>query len=119
MADHVDATAGPGGPALGPMTATTAPVRLATNPATGPAPGPGGGPARLANETWILTRRSPIRIRNEPETLSDVTIGNPNLSSIDAWPMQHPEAYTVLWAIGVVVVFAPVAVYLYRRRSRS
>jgi ABC-2 type transport system permease protein len=46
--------------------------------------------------------------------------GNPNpASSIDAWPMQHPEAYTVLWAIGVVAVFAPVAVYLYRRRSRS
>jgi ABC-2 type transport system permease protein len=46
--------------------------------------------------------------------------GNPNpASSIDASPTQHPEAYTVLWAIGVVAVFAPVAVYLYRRRARS
>jgi ABC-2 type transport system permease protein len=298
-------------PPKAPTATTTALVRFATNPATGPAPGPGGGLARLARETWILTRRSLTRIRNEPETLSDVTIqpvmftllfayvfgsainlggpfggtaayheyliaglfgltvigtlagtavgmtadmetglidrfrslpisrsavlagrtvsdlvtnvlglavtaatglaigwrihtgpvdalaalglvlllsyavswagvcmgmvfrsaeaaqqaafiiflplgfvsnafvptsgmpgwlqafanwnpvsaaaascrnlfGNPNpASSIDAWPMQHPEAYTVLWAIGVVAVFAPVAVYLYRRRARS
>ena len=294
-----------------PIATTTAPVRSATNPATGPAPGPGGGLSRLARETWILTRRSLTRIRNEPESLSDVTIqpvmftllfayvfgsainlggpfggtaayheyliaglfgltvigtlagtavgmtadmetglidrfrslpisrsaalagrtvsdlvtnvlglavtaatglaigwrihtgpadvlaalglvlllsyavswagvcmgmvfrsaeaaqqaafiiflslgfvsnafvptsgmpgwlqafanwnpvstaaascrnlfGNPNpASSIDAWPMQHPEVYTVLWAIGVVAVFAPVAVYLYRRTARS
>jgi hypothetical protein len=53
-------------PTIPRMTATTAPAHVATNPATGPAPGPGGGRARLARETWILTRRSLTRIRNEP-----------------------------------------------------
>ena len=103
-------------PTTAPVTTTTtAPGRFATNAATGPAPWSGGGLAGPASETWILTRRSLTRIRNEPNLF-----GNPNpASSIDAWPMQHPEAYTLLWAIGVVAVFAPVAVYLYRRRSRS
>jgi ABC-2 type transport system permease protein len=62
-----------------PATTTTAPTATAPPPATGPAPGPGGGLAglaglaRLARDTWILTRRSLARIRNQPETLSDVT----------------------------------------------
>jgi ABC transporter DrrB family efflux protein len=44
--------------------------------------------------------------------------GNPNpASTISAWPMQHPELATVLWSIGLTVVFAPLAVYFYRQRS--
>jgi len=44
--------------------------------------------------------------------------GNPNPSSnIAAWPMQHPELATVLWSIGLIAVFAPLAVYFYRRKS--
>ena len=44
--------------------------------------------------------------------------GNPNpASTISAWPMQHPELATVLWSIGLTVVFAPLAVYLYRQKS--
>jgi hypothetical protein len=143
------------------MTTTTAPAHFATNPATGPAPGPGGGRARLARETWII-RRSLTRIRNEPETLSAVTIQPVMFTLLFAYVFgsaiqlggpfgataayheyliaglfgltvigtlagtavgmtadMETEAYTVLWAIGVVAVFAPVAVYLYRRRSRS
>jgi ABC-2 type transport system permease protein len=45
--------------------------------------------------------------------------GNPNpASSVNAWPMQHPELYSVLWALGVVAVFGPLAVHMYRTKSR-
>ena len=44
--------------------------------------------------------------------------GNPNpASTISAWPMQHPELATLLWSIGLTVVFAPLAVYFYRQKS--
>jgi ABC-2 type transport system permease protein len=44
--------------------------------------------------------------------------GNPNPSaSITAWPMQHPELATILWSIGLIAVFAPLAVHLYRRKA--
>jgi hypothetical protein len=31
--------------------------------------------------------------------------------------MQHPELATVLWSIGLLAVFAPLAVYFYRRKA--
>jgi ABC-2 type transport system permease protein len=34
----------------------------------------------------------------------------------DAWPMQHPELAVLIWSIGLIAVFAPTAVYLYRRK---
>jgi ABC-2 type transport system permease protein len=44
--------------------------------------------------------------------------GNPNPSaSIDAWPMQHPVLASLLWSAALVVVFAPLASMLYRRRT--
>jgi ABC-2 type transport system permease protein len=44
--------------------------------------------------------------------------GNPNPSAhIAAWPMQHPELATIVWSIGLIAVFAPLAVHLYRRKS--
>jgi hypothetical protein len=44
--------------------------------------------------------------------------GNPNLSTnTAAWPMQHPELATILWSIGLIAVFAPLAVHMYRRKS--
>jgi ABC transporter DrrB family efflux protein len=46
--------------------------------------------------------------------------GNPNPSAdISAWPMQHPELATVLWSIALLLVFAPLAVHLYRRKTRQ
>ena len=44
--------------------------------------------------------------------------GNPNPSAtIQAWPMQHPVAASLLWSIGFWLVFAPLATVLYRRRT--
>jgi ABC transporter DrrB family efflux protein len=44
--------------------------------------------------------------------------GNPNpAASVQAWPMQHPELAVVIWSVGLIAVFAPLAVRLYRRKS--
>jgi len=37
-------------------------------------------------------------------------------SVVPACPMQHPELATVLWSMGLIAVFAPLAVHLYRIR---
>ncbi|HEX4019109.1 MAG TPA: ABC transporter permease, partial [Frankiaceae bacterium] len=43
---------------------------------------------------------------------------NPNPSaSIHAWPMQHPVAASLLWSVVLLTVFAPLAAWLYRRRT--
>jgi ABC transporter DrrB family efflux protein len=44
--------------------------------------------------------------------------GNPNpAATINSWPMQHPELAVVAWSAFLLVVFAPLAVSLYRRKS--
>ena len=44
--------------------------------------------------------------------------GNPNPSAlVQVWPMQHPELAVLLWSALLLVVFAPLAVHLYRRKS--
>jgi ABC transporter DrrB family efflux protein len=35
----------------------------------------------------------------------------------DAWPMQNPELYTLIWIVVLVAVFAPLSVRLYNRAS--
>jgi ABC-2 type transport system permease protein len=37
-------------------------------------------------------------------------------ASIQVWPMQHPELAVVAWSVALIAVFAPTAVYLYRRK---
>ena len=44
--------------------------------------------------------------------------GNPNPSAhIPAWPMQHPIEAALLWSVAILAIFAPLAAYLYRRRT--
>ncbi|MEE4022252.1 ABC transporter permease [Gordonia sp. PKS22-38] len=35
----------------------------------------------------------------------------------EPWPLQHPELATLLWSIALTVVFAPIALYAYNRRT--
>jgi ABC-2 type transport system permease protein len=45
--------------------------------------------------------------------------GNPNpAASVQAWPMQHPELAVIGWSVVLLMVFAPLAVNLYRRKAR-
>ncbi len=39
-----------------------------------------------------------------------------NVPTPDAWPMQHPELAVLIWSIGLIAIFAPTAVWLYRRK---
>jgi ABC transporter DrrB family efflux protein len=44
--------------------------------------------------------------------------GNPNpATAVQAWPMQHPALAVVAWSGALLLVFAPLAVRLYRRKS--
>jgi ABC transporter DrrB family efflux protein len=46
--------------------------------------------------------------------------GNPNpAAAVHAWPMQHPELAVVFWSVGMLLVFAPLAVQMYRRKALS
>jgi ABC transporter DrrB family efflux protein len=46
-----------------------------------------------------------------------VLFGGPNpAATVSAWPMQHPELAVVIWSIALIAVFAPTAVFLYRRK---
>jgi ABC transporter DrrB family efflux protein len=44
--------------------------------------------------------------------------GNPNpAAAVHAWPAQHPELAVVCWSVGLLVIFAPLAVHLYRTKT--
>jgi ABC-2 type transport system permease protein len=44
--------------------------------------------------------------------------GNPNpAADVPAWPMQHPELAVIFWSVGMLLVFAPLAVRAYRRKA--
>ncbi|HEX3712341.1 MAG TPA: ABC transporter permease [Trebonia sp.] len=44
--------------------------------------------------------------------------GNPNpAAQVQSWPTQHPELAVICWSVGMLLVFAPLAVHLYRSKS--
>jgi len=44
--------------------------------------------------------------------------GNPNpAATVQAWPAQHPELAVLCWSAAMLVVFAPLAVRLYRNKA--
>jgi ABC transporter DrrB family efflux protein len=45
--------------------------------------------------------------------------GNPNpAAAVHAWPAQHPELAVLCWSAAMLVVFAPLAVRLYRSKAQ-
>ena len=42
----------------------------------------------------------------------------PGTAPPEAWPLQHPVLYTLLWAVLLVAVFAPLSVHRYRTSGR-
>jgi ABC-2 type transport system permease protein len=44
--------------------------------------------------------------------------GNPGSGVGDAWPLQHPVAATILWALVLLVIFVPLSVRLYINKGR-
>ncbi|MGR7025374.1 ABC transporter permease [Geodermatophilus sp. URMC 62] len=41
----------------------------------------------------------------------------PVLETSDAWSLQHPVLYTVIWSVLLLVVFVPLSVRIYRRTA--
>jgi ABC-2 type transport system permease protein len=83
-------------------------------------------PLAFVSNSLVPTQRMPELLRTIADwnPVSAVTaaarqlFGNPNPSaSIDAWPMQHPVAASLMWSIAILAVFAPLATALYRRRT--
>ena len=75
----------------------------------------------------LSTLPGPLRVFAEWNPVSAVTQAARNLfGNVDpttggappaSWPLAHPELYTVLWAIAVLVVFVPLANRQYRRAA--
>ena len=42
---------------------------------------------------------------------------SPALPAPDAWPMQHPVAYTLIWVVLILAVFVPLATRMYRKAA--
>ncbi len=42
---------------------------------------------------------------------------NPNAPDPTAWPLVHPELYTLIWAAAVLLIFVPLANAQYRRST--
>jgi ABC-2 type transport system permease protein len=65
--------------------------------------------------------RQPVAEWNPMSALAAASrhlFGNPNpAAAVRAWPMQHPELAVITWSVAMLVVFAPLAVYLYRRKA--
>jgi ABC transporter DrrB family efflux protein len=83
-------------------------------------------PLAIVSNGLVPTQRMPavLRVIADWNPVSAVTaaarhlFGNPNPSAaIQAWPMQHPVAASLLWSVALLVIFAPLATLLYRRRT--
>jgi ABC-2 type transport system permease protein len=83
-------------------------------------------PLAIVSNALVPTEHMPAALRTIADwnPVSAVTsaarelFSNPNPSaSIHAWPMQHPLLAAVLWSVGMIAVFAPLASHLYRRRT--
>ena len=83
-------------------------------------------PLAIVSNALVPTQRMPavLRIIADWNPVSAVTAaarhlwGNPNPSAtIHAWPMQHPVAASLLWSVALLLILAPLATFLYRRRT--
>lgn len=83
-------------------------------------------PLAFVSNALVATQHMPAVLRTIADwnPVSAVTSAarqlfhNPNPSAmIHAWPMQHPVAASLLWSIVLLAVFAPLAAWLYRRRT--
>ncbi|HTY73789.1 MAG TPA: ABC transporter permease [Actinomycetes bacterium] len=71
----------------------------------------------------LVTLPPPLRTFAEWNPVSAVTqavreaFGNipPHTPVPDVWSLQHPEIYSILWGVGLLLVFVPVASHQYRR----
>jgi ABC transporter DrrB family efflux protein len=83
-------------------------------------------PLAIVSNALVPTQHMPtvLRVIADWNPVSAVTAaarhlwGNPDPSAtVHAWPMEHPVAASLLWSVALLAVFAPLASFLYRRRT--
>jgi len=83
-------------------------------------------PLAFVSNSMVPTQNMPLVLRTIADwnPVSAVAaacrnlFGNPNPSStIHAWPMQHPVWAALGWSLLIIAVFAPLAAYLFRRKT--
>lgn len=83
-------------------------------------------PLAMVSNAFIPTQHMPVLVKELAEwnPVSAVIaavrnlFGNPNPSSaVHVWPMEHPIVASVAWSVALLVVCAPLASRLYRRRT--
>lgn len=83
-------------------------------------------PLAIVSNALVSTQEMPAVLRTIADwnPVSAVTAAarelfhNPNpAAAIDAWPMQHPVAASLIWSVALLAIFAPLATVLYRRRT--
>jgi ABC-2 type transport system permease protein len=84
-------------------------------------------PLSLTSNAFIFTGSLPAVLRgvanwNPVSVLAAACrqlLGNPDpAATIRSWPMQHPELASALWSLILLAVAAPLATWLYVRRTR-
>ena len=82
-------------------------------------------PLAIVSNALVPTQRMPPVLRtiadwNPVSAVASAVrnlFGNPNPSvGLRAWPMEHPVWAALIWSVAILVVTAPLAVSLYRRR---
>ena len=83
-------------------------------------------PLAFVSNALVPTQHMPAMLRtianwNPVSTVTAAArqlFGNPDPSAvIHAWPMQHPVTASLIWSVTLLVVFAPLATSLYKRRT--
>jgi ABC-2 type transport system permease protein len=82
-------------------------------------------PLTFIANTFVPAEKLPAVLRHFAEwnPVSAVTqaarelFGNipPGTPSPTAWPLQNPALYTIIWIVGIVAIFAPLAVHRYTK----
>jgi ABC-2 type transport system permease protein len=82
-------------------------------------------PLSFVSNAFVPTQGMPDWLRNFANwnpmsavaaACRDLFGGTNPAASVQAWPMQHPELAVMLWSVALIAVFAPAAVYLFRRK---
>jgi ABC transporter DrrB family efflux protein len=84
-------------------------------------------PLTFIANTFVPSQNLPtaLRVFAEWNPVSAVAQGarelfgntSPAFPPSGAWPMQHPVAYVLLWTVGILAVFVPLATAQYRRAA--
>jgi ABC-2 type transport system permease protein len=82
-------------------------------------------PLAFCSNAFVPTQGMPAALRdfanwNPMSAISAscrTLFGGPNpAATVQAWPMQHPELAVVCWSVALIAIFAPAAVWMYRRK---